>query len=89
MLAIGIQGAGPDLNPQTFEQGMFNYPAKLGEVGLWEFGPGDRTAANDVREIYWDPNAISTYNGKKGSYLGTSGERWKTGEIPAGNPGKP
>jgi hypothetical protein len=89
MLAIGLQGAGPDLNPQTFEQGMFNYPAKLGEVGLWEFGPGDRTAANDVREIYWDPNAISTYNGKKGSYLGTSGERWKTGQIPAGNPGKP
>ena len=89
MLAIGIQGAGPNLTPQTFEQGMFAYPPKLGPVGLWKFGPGDRTAANDVREIYWDPNAISTYNGKNGAYLGTSQERWQSGQIPPGNPGKP
>jgi hypothetical protein len=89
MLAIGIQGAGPNLTPQTFEAGMFAYPPKLGPTGLWKFGVGDRTAANDVREIYWDPNAISTYNGKKGSYLGTSKERWVTGQIPKGNPGKP
>ena len=89
MLAIGLQGAGPNLTPQTFEQGMFAYPPKLGPVGLWKFGTGDRTAANDVREIYWDPNAISTYNGKPGSYLGTSNERWQTGQIPPGDPGKP
>jgi hypothetical protein len=89
MLAIGLQGAGPNLTPATFEQGMFAYPPKLGPVGLWKFGPGDRTAANDVREIYWDPSAISTYNGKAGSYLGTSKERWQPGQIPPGNPGKP
>ncbi len=89
MLAIGVQGAGPNLTPATFEQGMFAYPAKLGPVGLWKFGRGDRTAANDVREIYWDPNAISTYNGKSGAYLGTSRERWQTGQIPVGDPGKP
>jgi hypothetical protein len=89
MLAIGIQGAGPNLTPATFEQGMFSYPAKLGPVGLWKFGKGDRTAANDVREIYWDPNAISAYNGKNGAYVGTSNERWQTGQIPPGNPGKP
>jgi hypothetical protein len=89
MLAIGLQGAGPELTPATFEQGMFAYPPKLGAVGLWKFGPGDRTAANDVREIYWDPSAISTYNGKAGSYLGTSRERWQPGQIPPGDPGKP
>ncbi|MDQ2649798.1 MAG: ABC transporter substrate-binding protein, partial [Actinomycetota bacterium] len=89
MLAIGIQGAGPNLTPQTFEAGMFAYPQKLGPTGLWKFGPGDRTAANDVREIYWDPNAISTYNGKKGSFLGTSDQRWLSGQIPKGDPGKP
>ena len=44
MLAIGLQMAGPDLNPQTFEAGMFNYPAKTGPFGLWDFGVGDRTA---------------------------------------------
>ncbi|MDP1820150.1 MAG: hypothetical protein Q8K58_09725 [Acidimicrobiales bacterium] len=89
MLAIGIQGAGPGLTPASFEAGMFNYPEKSGPVGLWKFGPGDRTAANDVREIYWDRNAVSTYNGKNGAYVGTSNERWQTGQIPAGNPGKP
>ncbi len=89
MMAIGIQGAGPDLNPGTFEAGMFNYPARSGPVGLWKFGPGDRTAANDVREIYWDPNAISDYNGKQGAYLGTSDQRWESGQIPAGDPGVP
>jgi hypothetical protein len=89
MLAIGLQGAGPDLTPATFEQGMFAYPPKLGPVGLWKFGPGDRTAANDVREIYWDPAAISAYNGKNGAYLGTSDERWQSGQIPVGAPGKP
>jgi hypothetical protein len=89
MLAIGLQGAGPNLTPATFEQGMFAYPPKLGPFGLWKFGPGDFTAANDVREIYWDPNAVSTYNGKPGAYVGTSKERWNFGQVPAGEPGKP
>lgn len=89
MLAIGLQGAGPNLNPATFEAGMFAYPPKLGPFGLWKFGPGDRTAANDVREIYFDPNATSAFNGKKGAYVGTSGDRWESGQIPGGDPGKP
>lgn len=89
MLAIGIQGAGPNLTPQSLSDGLFNYPARLGPVGMWQFGPGDRTAANDVREVYFDINAISGYNGKKGSYLGTTGERWEAGEIPPGEPGVP
>jgi hypothetical protein len=89
MLAIGIQGAGPNLTPATYQAGMFAYPPKLGPFGLWKFGPGDYTAANDVREIYWDPSAVSTYNGKNGSYLGTSKARWNFGQIPAGDPGKP
>ena len=86
MLAIGIQGAGPNLTPQALQDGMFNYPARPGPVGLWKFGPGDRTAANDVREIYFDINAVSPYNGKNGTYVGTTGERWETGQIPAGDP---
>jgi hypothetical protein len=90
MLAIGIQMAGPDLNPATFEAGMFAYPAKSGPFGLWKFGPGDRTAANDVREIYWDAKAISTYNGKNGAYIGANdGARYQKGQIPGGPPGRP
>ncbi len=90
MLAIGIQGAGPTLTPQSLSDGMFNYPQKLGTVGLWKFGPGDRTAANDVREIYWDRNAISPYNGKQGTYLPhEKSQRYEFGQIPAGDPLRP
>lgn len=90
MLAIGIQGAGPNLTPQSLSDGMFNYPQKNGTVGLWKFGPGDRTAANDVREIYWDRNAISPYNGKQGTYLPhTKSQRYEFGQIPAGDTLRP
>ncbi len=90
MLAIGLQMAGPDLNPQTFEAGMFNYPPKGGPFGLWDFGPGDRTAANDVREIYWDASAVSTFNGKQGAYIGANdGARFQKGQIPDADPGRP
>ena len=69
MMAIGIQMAGPNLTPANFEKGMFAYPSRLGPIGTWGFKPNDYTAADDVREIYWDPNATSNYNGKKGAYI--------------------
>ncbi len=90
MLAIGLQMAGPNLTAQTFDTGMAAYPAKSGPFGLWKFGPGDRTAANDVREIYWDANAISTFNGKQGAYIGSNnGARFQRGQIPKAPPGRP
>jgi hypothetical protein len=86
-MAIGIQMAGPNLTPATFQQGMFAYPPKVGPFGLWEYGPHDYTAANDVREIYWDSTKTSTYNNKPGAFVETfPGQRWKQGQIPAGDP---
>lgn len=89
MLAIGIQMAGPNLTPETFRDGMYAYPPRGGNnegpVGLWDFGPGDHTAADDVREIYWDPNAPSSYNGRNGSYLGLNGNaRYSVDQLPTG-----
>ncbi|MFZ6003724.1 MAG: ABC transporter substrate-binding protein [Actinomycetota bacterium] len=95
MLAIGLQGAGPDLNPDTFQAGMYDYEPKLGPVGLWDFGPGDHTSADDVREIYWDPNAVSSYNGQAGSYIGLDlngdglDDRYRRNELPSGRFPKP
>jgi hypothetical protein len=90
MLAIGIQMAGPNLTPESFEAGMFRYPPKVGPLGYWVFGPSDYTAANDVREVFWDPSATSTYNGKKGAYIDPQpGTRWKVNELPAGDPNIP
>ena len=90
MLAIGIQEAGPNLTPQSFEQGMFRYPPKLGPAGLWGFGPTDFTAADDFREICWNPNATSTYNSKKGAYIDPHpGQRYTFQSLPSGPPACP
>jgi hypothetical protein len=90
MLAIGVQMAGPNLTPFTFEKGMFAYPQHFGPSGLWHFGPGDYTPQDDVREIYWDPNATSRYNGKKGRWVDpTPGKRYPHGQFPQGPPPNP
>jgi hypothetical protein len=90
IMAIGFQMAGPDLNATTFQKGMFAYPGRLGPVGHWGFKPHDYTAADDVREIYWDGNATSNYNGKRGAYIDPQkGTRWLPGTIPTGEPNVP
>ena len=79
MLAIGIQMAGPNLTAETFAQGMFAYPDKFGPAGLWGFGEGDYTPQDDVREIYWDSNAVSPYNGSPGHWVNPQpGTRYPT-----------
>ncbi len=83
MLAIGLQMAGPNLTPQTFEQGMFNYPGGTGPYGTWGFGPKNYTPTQDFRVIWWNPNAVSTENNKKGSYVESyNGQRFKFGSTP-------
>ncbi|HEX5267834.1 MAG TPA: hypothetical protein VFW24_13785 [Acidimicrobiales bacterium] len=89
MLAIGIQMAGPQLTPQTFQQGMFRYPPKEGPMGLWGWNSQQYTVPNDVREICWNPSTISAYNNKAGAYVGTSNQRWTFGTVPGGPPGCP
>ncbi len=83
--AIGVQGAGPALTPETFETGMFNYPGGVGPAGVWKFGPGNYTAQQAIREVWWDPNRASPYNGKKGSYV-VSSPFWRPGEVEPGEP---
>ncbi len=56
LLAIGLQMAGPNLTPQTFEAGMFAYPGGSGPRGLWGFGPSDYTPTGRLPEIWWDPD---------------------------------
>jgi hypothetical protein len=88
MLAIGIQGAGPDLTPQTFEQGMFNYSGGDGEYGPWSFdvgGTGEFTPQHQFRFEWWDPNATSAFDGEKGSWV--VGSTWYTSsDVPTGTP---
>jgi len=90
MLAIGLQHAGPNLNPETFERGMYAYPGGSGPAGTWKFSPGRYTPMQDAREIYWDRNAVSPQNKEKGSYVETMpGKRFRPGDWPATDPAVP
>jgi len=85
LLGIGLQMAGPNLTPESFESGMLAYPERTGEAGTWKFLPGKYTPQIDAREIYWDPEKVSTFDFKKGAYVPV-GKRVRLGEIPPGDP---
>ncbi|MGH9158142.1 MAG: ABC transporter substrate-binding protein [Acidimicrobiales bacterium] len=85
MLFIGLQMAGPNLTPETFQAGMFSYPPRNGSLGRWSFAPGDYTAVDDAREIYYDRNALSAFNGRAGRYITLhGGRRFRGASWPAG-----
>ena len=83
MLALGIQLAGPNLTPESFEAGMFSYQGASGPRGYWSFGPGDYTPTDDFREIWWDPNRISSQNNKPGAWVQVNGgARYTAHDVP-------
>jgi hypothetical protein len=84
-LVLGIQMAGPNLTPETFETGLFAFPPTTGQAGRWDFSPDHYTPVSDLREIWWDPDAVSPFNGRPGTWLDL-GTRWLDGELPPGDP---
>jgi hypothetical protein len=84
-----LQMAGPTLTPKTLEAGCFALGARQGELGLIKFGPGDYTGVSDAREIYWDPQGTSPWNGRKGRYMATLGGQRFSGPWPQGEPAFP
>jgi hypothetical protein len=83
MLALGIHMAGPNLTPASFEQGMFAYPGGSGPFGTWGFDEDSYTPTQDYRVIWYDPNAVSPMNGKRGAYIEAyDSRRFKQGELP-------
>ncbi len=88
MLAIGIQMAGPNLTPETFEAGMFRYPGRSGFLGTWKFGPGDYSTSQDAREVFYSASAVSPFNRERGAWIDPSGgkNRYPIGKFPSGEP---
>ena len=88
ILALGIQEAGPNLTPQTFEQGMFNYAGGNGQYGPWSFNfnrAPEWTPQHEYRYEWWNPNATSGYDSEKGTWV--VGSTWYTiNRVPAGPP---
>jgi hypothetical protein len=89
MLFIGLQMAGPNLNPQTFQHGMFAYPGANGPLGHWSWGPNDYTAIDDAREIYYDRHAISPFDNSPGRYVAPDGDHRYRGNWPTKAPPAP
>lgn len=79
-LALGIQMAGPDLTPENLETGLFSYPEHTGPAGTWDYFPESYTPVTDLREVRWDPEAISPFNGEKGTYV-SDGPRFDRDDL--------
>ena len=90
----GIHLAGPDLNPETFRDGLLRYPVSgggpteaqvsRGEHGVWpDF---DRGGIDDMTIIWWDPTATGEDEvGNEGTGMyryANGGERYTTGNMP-------
>jgi hypothetical protein len=87
ILALGIQLAGPNLTPQTFEQGLFNYAGGSGEYGPWSFnvnGTGAWTPQHQYRYEWWNPNAVSSYDQEAGTWV--VGSQWYTAKSAPSGP---
>jgi hypothetical protein len=95
VIAAGIQMAGPVLDPGTFEQALLSglvdaqpwTTSRNPNVAFTHFGSGDYTAVSDAKQVYWDANAISPIDGKKGAYVALDrGRRYRPGEWTSGEP---
>ena len=88
IVATGVQLAGPNLTPESFEAGLFRYPARSGTLGTWKFGPGDYTPQQDAREVFFSSTTRSVQNGDPGAWIDPSGgkSRYPIGGFPAGDP---
>src|SRR6185437_11995271 len=87
-MAIGLQMAGPNLTPQSFENGMRAYPGSQAGApnalyGTWGFPAGHFTPQEDWTFIYWNPSMTSPYNDKQGAYV-FSKNRTKIGSYAGG-----
>lgn len=94
MLFLGIHMAGPKLNAQTFQGGMFRYPPTGGGPAHPRFSFGNRgvsptpdyVGVDDVTEIWWDATAKGPDEQGKdgvGHYRYANGaKRYLPGQIP-------
>ncbi|MEY2473767.1 MAG: hypothetical protein QOK28_3096 [Actinomycetota bacterium] len=89
-IANGIQMAGPNLTPQTFEQGLMRMGPRVQDLPPWEvvggFGTGDYSFADKVGILWWDPNAPNDTS-TSGAYRWINGgKRYGLGQLPSSVP---
>ena len=76
LISSSMQMAGPDLNPESFEQGAFRLGAR-GDAKhpLRQISPGNYQWTQDVMRVYWSSTKTSAYNGKRGTYVNIDPQR--------------
>ena len=85
-MAIGIQMAGPEPDPRDVRDRAVRLPGRApARPGCGTAARSTYTPIIDIREIWWDPEAVSPFNGEPGTYRDT-GQRWTEEEIPEGDP---
>ncbi len=82
----GLQGAGPNLTPQTFEKALFALGHQFGQTN-WNFGggygPDDRGFIDDVSLVWWDSSAQNLDDGTPGAYVWIrNGKRFQRSQLP-------
>ncbi|MBV8984600.1 MAG: hypothetical protein JOZ68_12815 [Acidimicrobiia bacterium] len=76
-LFSALQNAGPNLNPATFQEGVFSMPKSgLGEWGTWNGGPQAYDPQSDAVLAYWDPNRPADFDGVKGAWVPCEGGKY-------------
>ncbi len=88
-LASGLQMAGPNLTPETFQRGLHqtrfpnpDHPIMAGAVG---FGARDHSMTIDAAEYWWSDTAPSPFDGTRGSICYVDGGlRHQKGSWPTG-----
>ena len=77
-LFIGIQVAGPRLNPASVDKGFHAIPDKPSTHPSQPscfYEPGDYTCVKDAIPMWWDPSADSPYSGTTGCWRVPEGGR--------------
>jgi hypothetical protein len=71
-LAVGIQMAGPDLTPQTFEQGMWSYQGGDGGYGPQDYvynGTKYFSTTHQYKIQWYNPSVVSQSDGAQGAWI--------------------
>lgn len=91
LLASGIQMAGPNLTPQTFQEGLFRaqFPNPGADAAPYyqakvQFGPRDRSMNDSASMLWWDPTQPGAFGGVGGWCFVDLGLRYDIGEWPKG-----
>jgi hypothetical protein len=73
----GLQAAGPDLTAANLARGFFSMPTSaMGALGVWSGGQNAFSPITETQIGWWDPNAVSNFDGQKGAWQSCNNGQW-------------